>query len=68
MTTRYVHCIQCGSEIEPAARGLLSSLCVKCGEAQAKQKKHCVVAMHKSNLVVITDATLLVGVNTKQQK
>jgi hypothetical protein len=39
--------------------------CLPCGEEQARAVKHCVVPMHKSNLVVITDRNLLSGVNQK---
>ena len=39
--------------------------CLACGEAQAKEVKHCVVPMHKSNYVVITEKNLLSGVNQK---
>lgn len=65
MTTRYVHCIKCGSEIEPAERGLITSLCKPCGEKQSKQQKHTVVPMHKSNYVLVLDRELLTGVNQK---
>lgn len=64
-TTRYVHCTKCGSEIEPPERGLITSLCKKCGEAQAREQKHCVVPMHKSNYVLVMDRDLLTGVNQK---
>jgi len=36
-----------------------------CGEAAAKQVKRCVVPMHKSNLVLITDVSDLKGINNK---
>ena len=65
MTTRYVHCTKCGSEIEPAERGLITSLCKPCGEKQSKEQKHCIVPMHKSNYVVVTDKEVLTGVNQK---
>ena len=65
MTLRWVHCSLCGSEIEPPARGCITSLCVSCGEKHAKEKKHCIVPMHKSNYVVVTDKDVLTGVNQK---
>lgn len=58
-------CRLCGSQIDPPKRRLISSLCKKCGEVEARKVKHCIVAMHKSNLVVITDRELLTGVNQK---
>lgn len=63
--TRFVHCTRCGAEIEPPERGLITSLCKPCGEKESKQVKRCVVPMHKSNYVVVTDRELLTGVNQK---
>ena len=65
MTTRWIHCSLCGSNIEPPARGSITSLCMPCGEKAAKEQKHCVVPMHKSNYVVVVDRDLLTGVNQK---
>jgi ribosomal protein L37AE/L43A len=39
--------------------------CMPCGEEQAKQRKHTIVPMHKSNYTVITDMEMLVGINNK---
>ena len=39
--------------------------CLACGEEQARAVKHCVVPMHKSNYVVVSDRNLLTGVNQK---
>ena len=39
--------------------------CLGCGEEQARAVKHCVVPMHKSNYVVVSDRNLLTGVNQK---
>lgn len=41
------------------------STCLPCGEEQAKQRKHTIVPMHKSNYTVITDMEMLVGINNK---
>jgi len=65
MPTRWVHCSLCGSEIEPPERGSITSLCMSCGEQESAKKKHCIVPMHKSNYVVVTDQNLLTGVNQK---
>jgi hypothetical protein len=35
------------------------------GEEQARAVKHCIVPMHKSNYVVVSDRNLLTGVNQK---
>ena len=67
MTMRWVHCKDCGSEIEPPNRGLVTSLCVFCGEEQARQDRAawCVAPMHKSNYMLIRDRSLLSGLNNK---
>ena len=39
--------------------------CLRCGEAEAKQVRHTIVPMHKSNYVVITDRRDLMGINNK---
>ena len=58
-------CLLCGSEIDPPKRRLISSLCKKCGEVEARKVKHCVVPLHKSNYIVVRDRDLLTGVNQK---
>ena len=37
--------------------------CLPCGEAQAKQVRHTIVPMHKSNYMVVTDPTILKQLN-----
>lgn len=39
--------------------------CMACGDEQARAVKHCIVPMHKSNYVVVSDRDLLTGVNQK---
>lgn len=67
MGIRYVHCRECGSEIEPPQRGLLTSLCVLCGEQHARQERMgwTVAPMHKSNYMLFTDKKDLRGINNK---
>ncbi len=67
MAIRWVHCRDCGSEIEPPQRQLVSSLCVFCGEEQARQERAawCVAPMHKSNYMLFTDRKDLKGINNK---
>lgn len=63
MTNQF--CTLCGSQIDPPKRRLITSLCMPCGEMEARKVKHCIVPMHKSNYVVVTDRDLLTGVNQK---
>ena len=58
-------CSLCGDEIAPPARARISSLCLLCGELEARKVRHCVVPLHKSNYIVVSDANLLTGVNNK---
>ena len=37
--------------------------CLRCGEAEAKQVRHTIVPMHKSNYVVVSDRALLKCLN-----
>ena len=39
--------------------------CLDCGEENALQVKHTIVPMHKSNYVVVSDKSLLKGINNK---
>jgi hypothetical protein len=36
-----------------------------CGEKIAKERKHTIVPMHKSNYVPVTDMEMLIGINNK---
>lgn len=58
-------CIICGDEVAHDRWALGYKTCMPCGEAAAKQVKRCVVPMHKSNLVLITDVSDLKGINNK---
>lgn len=58
-------CRNCGDDIAHERWALGYKFCLACGDEYAKQKKFCVVPMHKSNYVLITDKNLLTGVNTK---
>jgi hypothetical protein len=67
---RYVHCVECGSEIEPPDRGLLTSLCVFCGEEQARQERGSwtVLTPHKQGPMFFTRESaraMARGINNK---
>jgi ribosomal protein L37AE/L43A len=60
-------CPACGDYV-PHARVLLGySLCRTCGERQARQTRHTIVNLSKSNYVVVTDRELLKGLNKYAQ-
>ncbi len=41
--------------------------CTGCGEALSKKQTHCIVPMPKSNCIVVTDPSLLVGLNSSHK-
>lgn len=61
-------CRECGDDIDLRRWALGYKHCMVCGEVLAKQKKHTVAPMHKSNYVLITDTDLLRGLNNKQMR
>ena len=62
MTTK---CILCNAIVHPLRSKLGIDTCIHCGDKQAKQRKHCIVPMHKSNYIVVTDRDDLVRINNK---
>jgi hypothetical protein len=65
MSTVFVHCRECGEELDPARATLKYKTCMVCGEAEARQVKHLVAPMHKSNYMLFTNPADLVGINQK---
>ena len=62
MTTK---CILCNAEVHPLRVQAGIDTCIHCGDKQAKQRKHCIVPMHKSNYIVVTNHDDLVRINNK---
>ena len=63
MSKYYCRC--CETQI-PAPRVQLGyDTCIQCGEEEARQVKHTIVPMHKSNYVVISNKADLRGINNK---
>jgi hypothetical protein len=60
-------CGQCGNAI-PTRRSMLGyTTCMSCGENDASKVKHTIVPMPKSNYIVVTDMSLLVGLNSSHK-
>lgn len=60
-----VGCVVCDT-LYPRDRAALGySTCMRCGEVLAKQRKHTVAPMHKSNYMLITNRADLRGINNK---
>lgn len=57
-------CVSCYGERVPPARAKLGyKTCLSCGDKHAKNTRHTIVPMSKSNYVVVTDRELLKGLN-----
>ncbi len=55
-----MRCAGCRREEVPPQRAALGySTCMPCGEREARAVNHCIVPMHKSNYIVVSDKTLL---------
>jgi hypothetical protein len=64
--SRYL-CTKCYGGYVPLARYKLGyTTCLQCGDLQAKQVRHTVVPMNKSNYVYVSDYTLLSQLNPKR--
>lgn len=59
-------CIKCWSVRVPHARNMAGfTTCLPCGEKVARQRRHTVVPMHKSNYIVATGPDDVRGINNK---
>lgn len=58
---------RCGDDV-PAKRAALGyRTCLSCGEVAARQVKHTVAPLPKSNYVLFTDLELLKGLNSSHR-
>lgn len=60
-------CRACGDEYPEARFKLGYKTCLTCGQKEAKQIKHTVVPMPKSNYILVTDPSLLIGLNSSHK-
>lgn len=59
-------CVCCGEPV-PMKRAYIGyKTCPPCGEKQARQVRHTIAPMNKSNYMVFTDATMLKQLNPKR--
>lgn len=58
-------CVACGEPFSAARRNAGYHLCLECGEQRARQTRHTVLPLHKSNYMLVTDMDLIVGFNNK---
>ena len=60
-------CRVCAEEVNPLRWKLGYRTCLEHGEKEAKAVKHTIVPMPKSNYIVVTDVSLLVGLNSSHK-
>jgi hypothetical protein len=60
-----MQCVYCAVNIHPYRANLGYETCLECGERQARKVKHCIVPMHKSNYIVVSNREDLKGINNK---
>ena len=60
-------CVQCGEAVSSGRYALGYKVCLLCGDAVAKRVKHTIVPMPKSNYIVVTDYSLLIGLNNSHK-
>ena len=60
-----VGCVVCETLYPRERANLGYRTCTECGEVLARQRKHTVAPMHKSNYMLITDRADLRGINNK---
>jgi hypothetical protein len=57
------YCVCCSNDVLPARWRLGFHTCLPCGEKQARERKHTIVPLAKSNYQPVTDLTLLKQLN-----
>lgn len=61
-------CDLCGDDMDPRRAALIGRwICMTCGESMARKVAHCIVPLPKSNYVLITDPSLLKGLNSSHR-
>ena len=62
-------CVDCGDPVAPQRWALGRYTCLDCGEIHAKQERKgwTIAPLPKSNYILITDHSLLVGLNSSHQ-
>lgn len=61
------YCNQCGDDVNPQRWQLKFRTCLSCGERAAREHKHTIVPLAKSNYQPVTDLTLLRQLNKYAQ-
>lgn len=62
----HLFCPICDDDIDPQRYALGYRLCLTCGDKVAKQRKHTIAPMNKSNYMLFTDPEMLKQLNPKR--
>jgi ribosomal protein L37AE/L43A len=67
--TKEYNCPQCGGSVNERRVALGYKTCLGCGENNAVEARlgWCVVPMPKSNYILVTDPSLLLGLNSSHK-
>jgi hypothetical protein len=60
------HECKCGNTIAPERYQLGFRVCLECGDWIARQRRHTIIPMHKSNYTVVTNRDELKQINPKR--
>jgi hypothetical protein len=60
-------CVRCGDDVEDRRYNIGYKTCLFCGEEEARLVEHTIVPMPKSNYIVVTDMSLLQGLNSSHK-
>ncbi len=60
------HCTSCGDDYPQARHNLGYTTCLECGDRVAREVRHCVAPLNKSNYILISDVQDLRGLNPKR--
>jgi ribosomal protein L37AE/L43A len=60
-------CWGCGEAVDSRRWERGYRTCLVCGEKEARRVKHTIVPMPKSNYIVVSDVSLLVGLNSSHK-
>lgn len=58
-------CVKCYEPFSAKRRNLGYTMCMPCGDGEARKRKFTVAPMHKSNYMMFTDMNDLKGINNK---
>lgn len=59
-------CRECGDDVDARRIELGYKYCLDCGEARARDVKHCIVPMNKVAYMLVTDMETLKQLNPKR--